>query len=103
MIPFKHQNIIYTCAAIPFFIIRIIKGPEVLLTALYKASNYMTLFAQDFLLYLVVIIGAFGVYRCIQLTIRMSYGECVQEEMRILVSSTIFMFIVLYRYSFSIF
>lgn len=98
MIHFKHQTIIYTCAAIPFFIIWIIGGPEALLLALNRAGSFAVLLGRGFIVCFYTVITAFCVYEAIRLYLKLKRGNCIKEESRILITWTTFILIMIYRY-----
>lgn len=98
MVPLKYQAVVYACVAIILFAIWITIGID----GLIKSADFAVLFARNFLTDFYIAFTAFSIYKAKRLHFKLAQGWCIKKDADVLIASTTFVFIVIYRYHLSL-
>ncbi len=89
MLPFKYKIIIGAVLIIPFIIAALIGGVE----SANKYVDYLQIAARSLINATIVGVCSFTVFRLVQLRLKLEKGGCIEEELRVVIHSTTFIFI----------
>ena len=94
MISLKYQAYIYACLGVIIFVIYKTSG----INGMNEASKFAILIARNFLIDFYIVFNIFSIYKAKQLHFKLAQGWCIKKDTDVLIRSTTFIFLVIYRY-----